>query len=722
MKTILNKFRKYGTSGALPTPADLFKIGVKSRRNVIREAAKKPTATLKELCGFLGFESASSLRSNNLSALKKRWEQAGNIGTQDKAPFISSPILSHGAPHIPVRAGPGSEQPPHPPPPPPLSPPPPPKNLVYHQPPQEEPQSPNTTTFTLSAALQRAEKKEQEEEERGMDKDHLTDFKTPEELEEQVPASPREKPSLLLNNLKMRFERTADVPEKAGRPFLKSASSEDMDQTSVCDRLLEKSSLREKLAKYTAAVSKQSNSKTSVSSDVLPSKISIPAIRKVKGLPECNGSSSNDGPKVTRKFCPPVKETCVACQKTVYPLERLAALQHVYHKSCFRCVHCSTKLSLGNFASLHGNVYCKPHFSQLFKAKGNYDEGFGRRPHKELWKPRKDGDEDEEEEAAATKPKEQAAPARRPSVESLQDGPRTPSVEAPAQVKVTDITAHMETRMQTLASAAEKPAETRRLRIAWPPPAGEAHSGTGIRSPSAEGVASGRTWRAKWPPEDDSPSSSSAVASSQSAERAELKSLRRSSSLKERIRPFTMVAMPGPEANLSPREPRRPLKALLEWRTSLEERSREKVQLQRKAEEEGKAAEEAAGAFQSSAEEAEPRQEELQHAQEERQHAQEERQHAQEERQHAQEERQHAQEERQHAQEESPPADGSLKSISPDVSASPSPPTMPKQNRASQDVGFWEEDKQESDGDELTVEDFIKRNRHYDDDEEEESE
>ncbi|CAL8289796.1 unnamed protein product [Lota lota] len=30
-------------------------------------------------------------------------------------------------------------------------------------------------------------------------------------------------------------------------------------------------------------------------------------------------------------------------------------------------------------------MYCKPHFKQLFKAKGNYDEGFGQKPHKELW-------------------------------------------------------------------------------------------------------------------------------------------------------------------------------------------------------------------------------------------------------------------------------------------------------------------------------------------------
>uniref|UniRef100_A0A3Q2P5F6 LIM zinc-binding domain-containing protein n=1 Tax=Fundulus heteroclitus TaxID=8078 RepID=A0A3Q2P5F6_FUNHE len=89
----------------------------------------------------------------------------------------------------------------------------------------------------------------------------------------------------------------------------------------------------------------------------------------------------------------PVKETCTGCQKTVYPLEKLVVCQHIYHKKCFTCFHCSTKLSLSNYASLHGHFYCKPHFNQLFKAKGNYDEGFGHRPHKELWEPRDDGDE-----------------------------------------------------------------------------------------------------------------------------------------------------------------------------------------------------------------------------------------------------------------------------------------------------------------------------------------
>lgn len=45
-----------------------------------------------------------------------------------------------------------------------------------------------------------------------------------------------------------------------------------------------------------------------------------------------------------QSFRLPVRETCVSCLKTVYPLERLVANQHVYHSSCFRCSHCNTKL------------------------------------------------------------------------------------------------------------------------------------------------------------------------------------------------------------------------------------------------------------------------------------------------------------------------------------------------------------------------------------------
>uniref|UniRef100_A0A452UC82 Xin actin binding repeat containing 2 n=1 Tax=Ursus maritimus TaxID=29073 RepID=A0A452UC82_URSMA len=89
--------------------------------------------------------------------------------------------------------------------------------------------------------------------------------------------------------------------------------------------------------------------------------------------------------KQIKKPLPQDKELCILCQKTVYPMECLVADKQSFHKSCFRCRHCNSKLSLGNYASLHGQIYCKPHFNQLFKSKGNYDEGFGHKQHKDRW-------------------------------------------------------------------------------------------------------------------------------------------------------------------------------------------------------------------------------------------------------------------------------------------------------------------------------------------------
>uniref|UniRef100_UPI0037E956CA LIM domain and actin-binding protein 1-like isoform X1 n=2 Tax=Semicossyphus pulcher TaxID=241346 RepID=UPI0037E956CA len=602
-----------------------------------------------------------SLRSANLSSLKKRWEQRGSNDKDTSSP-VPPPIQSSIRRRPPALARPPS--------------------ITEQPPPLKSPAVPTDQGGQLAAP-----KDSRGEEQRGMDRDELTHSDRPEKLDEQVPTSPRasyEKPRVPLNNLKMKFERGEDAAGKGGRTTLRSTSSEDMDQhggSSVSKRAVE--SMKEKLAKYQASVSKQSTSRSGVATEVPAPKTSAPVNQKHSPAPECNGESSEQ-PKASRKFCPPVKETCVACLKTVYPLERLVALQHVYHKSCFRCVHCSAKLSLGNYASLHGNVYCKPHFNQLFKAKGNYDEGFGKRPHKELWEPRAEGEEGEE----GVKPKEQEKPAAVTSpTESISDKPLSPTEEESPQVKVTDLTAALETRVQSHTSSgekpAERPAEKRRLRIAWPPPAGEGQTGAAMLSPVTEGASSTRPWRSKWPPEDEVPSSF------QSTERAELKSLRRSSSLKERSRPFTIAVRPSTTTNQGTREPRRPLKSLLEWRASFEEKqSNEEAAKENKPEvqqvkqqEKKEPSEDAARAKETISEEdvETPRLEE-------------------------QAERGKA------AAEES-----SLRSISPDIS-SPSPPVQPKQNRASQDVGFWEEDKEGSDTEELSAEDIIKRNRYYEED------
>lgn len=53
----------------------------------------------------------------------------------------------------------------------------------------------------------------------------------------------------------------------------------------------------------------------------------------------------------------------------------------------FLCFRCSTH----SYSSLYGEFYCISHYQQLFKRKGNYDEGFGRTQHKDRWLSKDEG-------------------------------------------------------------------------------------------------------------------------------------------------------------------------------------------------------------------------------------------------------------------------------------------------------------------------------------------
>jgi cysteine/glycine-rich protein len=57
----------------------------------------------------------------------------------------------------------------------------------------------------------------------------------------------------------------------------------------------------------------------------------------------------------------------------VYVTEKITADGTVYHKACFKCLHCNGTLTLSNFAAMNGKTYCKPHFKQLFKMEGKYN-------------------------------------------------------------------------------------------------------------------------------------------------------------------------------------------------------------------------------------------------------------------------------------------------------------------------------------------------------------
>uniref|UniRef100_A0A3Q2D3P3 LIM zinc-binding domain-containing protein n=1 Tax=Cyprinodon variegatus TaxID=28743 RepID=A0A3Q2D3P3_CYPVA len=76
---------------------------------------------------------------------------------------------------------------------------------------------------------------------------------------------------------------------------------------------------------------------------------------------------------------------CSACLTPVYPVEKMVVNKLSLHHNCFCCKHCKKKLSTHNYSSLHGEFYCTAHYQQLFKRKGNYDEGFGHIQHKDRW-------------------------------------------------------------------------------------------------------------------------------------------------------------------------------------------------------------------------------------------------------------------------------------------------------------------------------------------------
>ncbi|XP_061373752.1 LIM domain-containing protein WLIM2b-like [Gastrolobium bilobum] len=91
-----------------------------------------------------------------------------------------------------------------------------------------------------------------------------------------------------------------------------------------------------------------------------------------KKMQSCKTPFLSRAPSKLSAFFSGTQEKCTSCKKTVYPLEKLTVEGEFYHKSCFRCTHGGCFLTPSSYAALDGFLYCKPHFSQLFKEKGSY--------------------------------------------------------------------------------------------------------------------------------------------------------------------------------------------------------------------------------------------------------------------------------------------------------------------------------------------------------------
>jgi adenylyl cyclase-associated protein len=68
-------------------------------------------------------------------------------------------------------------------------------------------------------------------------------------------------------------------------------------------------------------------------------------------------------------------------------MEKVSLENKIFHDKCFKCAHCKKNLTPGTYTAIDNTFYCKPHYHQLFAAKGNYSEGFGKEKPTAAWSP-----------------------------------------------------------------------------------------------------------------------------------------------------------------------------------------------------------------------------------------------------------------------------------------------------------------------------------------------
>ena len=108
---------------------------------------------------------------------------------------------------------------------------------------------------------------------------------------------------------------------------------------------------------------------------------------------------------------------CPVCQKMAYPVESIKIEGVVMHKTCFKCSVCKRTLNGSNFAKNHGIYYCKVHFQQMFREKGNYDEGFGQKKHSADWGKKEEPKKEEPVKKVEPVKKEEPKPVEQPKKE-----------------------------------------------------------------------------------------------------------------------------------------------------------------------------------------------------------------------------------------------------------------------------------------------------------------
>lgn len=60
-----------------------------------------------------------------------------------------------------------------------------------------------------------------------------------------------------------------------------------------------------------------------------------------------------------------MNKPCARCNKTVYPTEKLACLDKIWHKGCFKCDSCDMTLNMKNYKGYKKIPYCNAHYPSI---------------------------------------------------------------------------------------------------------------------------------------------------------------------------------------------------------------------------------------------------------------------------------------------------------------------------------------------------------------------
>ena len=74
-----------------------------------------------------------------------------------------------------------------------------------------------------------------------------------------------------------------------------------------------------------------------------------------------NEPTGRDGTRATSFERMVIANACARCERAAYAAESIDVDEKRYHRNCFKCAECGTKLSSATFSTVSGTLYCKNH-------------------------------------------------------------------------------------------------------------------------------------------------------------------------------------------------------------------------------------------------------------------------------------------------------------------------------------------------------------------------